>query len=203
MKGRHNSFFMEILDRITLLLSELDEIVSCQIIDEDGDEVAEALKFVRDKTSKAIIFLGANLALFDERMNELDIPCVVATTSAKELAFDNVSSVCVDDETTKRLLEKNIHVTAIVGLSDTIAVGAIRAIEDAGKKVPDDISVVGFDGTVISRFYTPRITTMGQDINSIAKRSVELLMKHIHYTLGSEHDYAPHNLIEGESVRRV
>ena len=32
---------------------------------------------------------------------------------------------------------------------------------------------------------------------------VELLMKHIHYTLGSEHDYAPHNLIEGESVRRV
>ena len=257
MKGRHNSFFMEILDRITLLLSELDE-------------VAEALKFVRDKTSKAIIFLGANLALFDERMNELEIPCVVATTSAKELAFDNVSSVCVDDEaatmelvqyltgyghkdivvmggeisdkqisfsrylgckkgfeksglefdpdknymacrysyeagyeTTKRLLEKNIHVTAIVGLSDTIAVGAIRAIEDAGKKVPDDISVVGFDGTVISRFYTPRITTMGQDINSIAKRSVELLMKHIHYTLGCEHDYAPHNLIEGESVRRV
>ena len=270
MKGRHNSFFMEILDRITLLLSELEEVVSCQIIDEDGDEVAEALKFVRDKTSKAIIFLGANLALFDERMNELDIPCVVATTSAKELAFDNVSSVCVDDETatmelvqyltgyghkdivvmggeisdkqisfsrylgckkgfeksglefdpdknymacrysyeagyetTKRLLEKNIHVTAIVGLSDTIAVGAIRAIEDAGKKVPDDISVVGFDGTVISRFYTPRITSMGQDINSIAKRSVELLMKHIHYTLGCEHDYAPHNLIEGESVRRV
>jgi hypothetical protein len=73
MKGRHNSFFMEILDRITLLLSELDEVVSCQIIDEDGDEVAEALKFVRDKTSKAIIFLGANLALFDERMNELEI----------------------------------------------------------------------------------------------------------------------------------
>lgn len=203
-------------------------------------------------------------------MNELDIPCVVAATSARELAFDNVSSVCVDDEaatmelvqyltgyghkdivvmggeisdkhisfsrylgckkgfeksglefdpdknymacrysyeagyeTTKRLLEKNIHVTAIVGLSDTIAVGAIRAIEDAGKKVPDDISVVGFDGTVISRFYTPRITSMGQDINSIAKRSVELLMKHIHYTLGCEHDYAPHNLIEGESVRRV
>ena len=265
MKGRHNSFFMEILDRITLLLSELDEVVSCQIIDEDGDEVAEALKFVRDKTSKAIIFLGANLALF-----ELEIPCVVATTSARELAFDNVSSVCVDDEaatmelvqyltgyghkdivvmggeisdkqisfsrylgckkgfeksglefdpdknymafrysyeagyeTTKKLLEKNIHVTAIVGLSDTIAVGAIRAIEDAGKKVPDDISVVGFDGTVISRFYTPRITSMGQDINSIAKRSVELLMKHIHYTLGCEHDYAPHNLIEGESVRRV
>jgi DNA-binding LacI/PurR family transcriptional regulator len=186
MKGRHNSFFMEILDRITLLLSELDEVVSCQIIDEDGDEVAEALKFVRDKTSKAIIFLGANLALFDERMNELEIPCVVATTSARELAFDNVSSVCVDDEaatmelvqyltgyghkdivvmggeisdkqisfsrylgckkgfeksglefdpdknymacrysyeagyeTTKKLLEKNIHVTAIVGLSDT------------------------------------------------------------------------------------
>ena len=270
MKGRHNSFFMEILDRITILLSELEEVVSCQIIDEDGDEVAEALKFVRDKTSKAIIFLGANLALFDDRMKEINIPCVVATTSARELSFNNVSSVCVDDETatmelvqylisyghkdivimggeisdkqisfsrylgckkgfeksglefnpdknymacrytyeagyetTKKLLEKNINVTAIVGLSDTIAVGAIRAIEDAGKKVPDDISVVGFDGTVISRFYTPRIKTMVQDINSIAKRSVELLMKHLHYKLKCEHDYAPHSLIEGESVRRV
>lgn len=44
---------------------------------------------------------------------------------------------------------------------------------------------------------------MGQDINSIVKRSVELLMKHMHYTLECEHDYAPHKLIEGESVRRV
>lgn len=269
MKGRHNSFFMEILDRITLLLSELEEVVSCQIIDEDGDEVAEALKFVRDKTSKAIIFLGANLALFDERMNELDIPCVVATTSAKELAFDNVSSVCVDDETATMELvqyltgyghkdivvmggeisDKQISFSRYLGCKkgfekvvwNLIRIRIIwlagirmrqvmkqqkdylkkhtcdsdcRAVRyDCGwrnscnrrcrEKVPDDISVVGFDGTVISRFYTPRITSMGQDINSIAKRSVELLMKHIHYTLGCEHDYAPHNLIEGESVRRV
>lgn len=37
-------------------------------------------------------------------------------------------------------------VTAVIALSDTIAVGAMRAICDAGKKVPDDISVIGFDG---------------------------------------------------------
>ena len=104
---------------------------------------------------------------------------------------------------TRELLDEGVDCTAIFALSDSMAIGAVRALIDAGKKVPDDISVVGFDGTVISRFYTPRITSMGQDINSIAKRSVELLMKHIHYTLGCEHDYAPHNLIEGESVRRV
>lgn len=144
-------------------------------------------------------------------MNELDIPCVVATTSARELAFDNVSSVCVDDEAATMEL---VQYLTGYGHKDIVVMGArfqinrsvsrvILGVKKALKKVPDDISVVGFDGTVISRFYTPRITSMGQDINSIAKRSVELLMKHIHYTLGCEHDYAPHNLIEGESVRRV
>lgn len=144
-------------------------------------------------------------------MNELEIPCVVATTSAKELAFDNVSSVCVDDEAATMEL---VQYLTGYGHKDIVVMGArfqinrsvsrvILGVKKALKKVPDDISVVGFDGTVISRFYTPRITSMGQDINSIAKRSVELLMKHIHYTLGCEHDYAPHNLIEGESVRRV
>ena len=140
-------------------------------------------------------------------MNELEIPCVVATTSAKELAFDNVSSVCVDDEAATMEL---VQYLTGYGHKDIVVMGGEISDKQISfsrylgcKKVPDDISVVGFDGTVISRFYTPRITTMGQDINSIAKRSVELLMKHIHYTLGCEHDYAPHNLIEGESVRRV
>lgn len=270
MKGRRNELFMEILEQLTLLLSEMEEVVFCQIIDENEDEVAEALKYVREKTSKGIIFLGANLALFDERMKEIDIPCVVATTNAKDLSWENVSSVSVNDElatkelvkyltarghkeivvmggeislkqisysryvgckkgfeesgldfiqdknykscrysmeagyeTTKRLLEQNTDVTAIVGLSDTIAIGAIRAINDAGKRVPEDISVVGFDGIKLTEFCIPRITSIRQDINSIAKRSVELLMKHIHYTLKGEHDFAPYILVEGESVQTI
>ena len=82
-------------------------------------------------------------------------------------------------ETTKKLLEKNIHVTAIVGLSDSIAVGAIRAIEDAGKKVPEDISVAGFDGTEMAAYYNPAITTIRQPAEIMAKETIKLLFDSI------------------------
>ena len=88
-------------------------------------------------------------------------------------------------------------------MSDTIAFGAMRAIQDSGRRVPEDISVTGFDGIELAQFSIPRITTIKQDTQHIATRSVELLIKHIHYNLESEHDIAPHNLIEGESVRTL
>ncbi|MBQ4059386.1 MAG: LacI family DNA-binding transcriptional regulator [Lachnospiraceae bacterium] len=268
MKGRRNGLFIDILERLTYMLSSMQEGSIVQIIDEDEDEVAEALRFIRDKNLKGLIFLGANLALFDDRMKEIDIPCIITTTSATDLPWKNVSSVSVDDESaaselvrylasrghknivviggsisekqisyarymgckkgfqenglefdsernyvacrysmeagyevTKKILASSSDVTAIVALSDTIAVGAMRAIKDAGKQVPDDISVVGFDGIELSKFCIPRITTISQDTDNIAKRSVELLFKHMQNTLGNEHDIAPYRLVEGESVR--
>ena len=66
--------------------------------------------------------------------------------------------------------------TALFAMSDTVAVGAIRALRDLGKSVPDDVSVVGFDGVDISRFTVPRLTTVEQPVNEIARRSVNLLL---------------------------
>ena len=61
-------------------------------------------------------------------------------------------------------------------MSDTVAVGAIRALRDLGKTVPEDVSVVGFDGVDISRFTLPRLTTVEQPVDEIARRSVNLLL---------------------------
>ena len=66
--------------------------------------------------------------------------------------------------------------TALFAMSDTVAVGAIRALRDLGKSVPDDVSVVGFDGVDISRFTVPRLTTVEQPVSEIARRSVNLLL---------------------------
>ena len=66
--------------------------------------------------------------------------------------------------------------TALFAMSDTVAVGAIRALKDLGRTVPDDISVVGFDGVDISRFTVPRLTTVEQPVEEIARRSVNLLL---------------------------
>ena len=66
--------------------------------------------------------------------------------------------------------------TALFTMSDTVAVGAIRALKDLGKSVPEDISVVGFDGIDLSRFTIPRLTTVEQPVEEIARRSVNLLL---------------------------
>ena len=66
--------------------------------------------------------------------------------------------------------------TALFAMSDTVAVGAIRALKDLGKSVPEDVSVIGFDGVDISRFTLPRLTTVEQPMDDIARRSVNLLL---------------------------
>ena len=66
--------------------------------------------------------------------------------------------------------------TALFAMSDTVAVGAIRALKDLGRSVPEDISVVGFDGVDISRYTVPRLTTVEQPVDEIARRSVNLLL---------------------------
>lgn len=66
--------------------------------------------------------------------------------------------------------------TALFAMSDTVAVGAIRALRDIGKSVPEDVSVVGFDGVDIGRYTLPRLTTVEQPVDEIARRSVNLLL---------------------------
>ena len=66
--------------------------------------------------------------------------------------------------------------TALFAMSDTVAVGAIRALCDLGRSVPKDVSVIGFDGVDIGRFTLPRLTTVEQPVEEIARRSVNLLL---------------------------
>lgn len=80
-------------------------------------------------------------------------------------------------ESARRFFSQPRHVTAVMCMSDTIATGVIRALVDIGLRVPEDISVTGFDGTQISRFYIPSIATVRQPTERIARESVDLLQR--------------------------
>ena len=60
-----------------------------------------------------------------------------------------------------------------------MAIGATKAIYDLGMSVPEDISVIGFDGTKMANYYNPTITTVRQPSEEIAKRSAELIIQNI------------------------
>ena len=86
--------------------------------------------------------------------------------------------------------------TALFAMSDTVAVGAIRALRDIGKSVPEDVSVIGFDGVDITRFTLPRLTTVEQPVDDIARRSVNLLLDMM------EKGAAPRHILVEAAFRR-
>ena len=100
----------------------------------------------------------------------------------------------------RRLLERAPDLTALYALGDVIALGAVRAIRDLGLRVPEDISVVGYDGTAFSRYSVPRLTTIRQDTAQLAQRGVQALLDSIQRSAPPIHDFIPHELLEQESV---
>ena len=66
--------------------------------------------------------------------------------------------------------------TALFAMSDSVAIGAIRALQDLGLSVPKDVSVIGFDGIDLCRYSIPRLTTVEQPVDEIACQSVNLLL---------------------------
>ncbi|MBR3345446.1 MAG: LacI family DNA-binding transcriptional regulator [Solobacterium sp.] len=106
-------------------------------------------------------------------------------------------------ESTQKLLKKNPKITAIFAIGDTIAIGAMRAIKDMGYSVPDDISIIGYDGIESSRYTIPRLTTIRQDTEALAKKGVEDILLRINYNHPSSNELIAFHMIEGESVIRI
>jgi len=74
------------------------------------------------------------------------------------------------------LLNSREKFTAIVASGDTMAVGAIRALNNFGYHVPDDVAVVGFDDIELSRLFSPSLTTVRQPKYLIGSRSMEIML---------------------------
>ena len=68
-------------------------------------------------------------------------------------------------------------VTAVFVANDQMALGLLRALHEAGRDVPGDVSVVGFDDIPESAYFTPPLTTVRQDFNEIGRRSLALLLR--------------------------
>ena len=97
----------------------------------------------------------------------------------------------VDIDSTRPVAEKiaaTDGVTGVVSTTDVMAAGLVAAFTDMGIAVPDDISIVGYDDTPLSRVITPRLTTIRQDIRQKAKTAALYMLK----SLGRE--------VEGEDL---
>ncbi len=268
VKGMHNILFASVLERIQILMNDNRQPIFTYYIDENDNEIEQAMRAYQERLPQGIIFLGSNPENFRTGFSRITVPCLLLTSSAANWGFDNLSSVSINDfdasrETVNwlislghqqigiiggemetslaarqngcleafadhglsfdmdrqysvarfsmssgydamcRLLEKMPKITAVFALSDVQAVGAIRALHDKGLRVPEDISVIGFDGIELSRYVHPKLTTIKQDELQLADLSVEILLRNIQSVGMPVHEWVPHELIEGESVRRI
>lgn len=78
--------------------------------------------------------------------------------------------------------------TAVFAAGDEMAVGLIHALREAGRRVPDDISVVGFDGNPVFAYVTPPLTTVRQPFDEAAREGIKLL---VHAIESPETDLPP------------
>ncbi|GAA3435074.1 LacI family DNA-binding transcriptional regulator [Kutzneria kofuensis] len=80
------------------------------------------------------------------------------------------------EHATVRLLERRPHVDAIFAASDLMAVGVLRALRRAGRRVPDDVAVIGFDDLPVGRHTDPPLTTVRQPTEELGARMVRELL---------------------------
>src|SRR3954468_18318783 len=115
------------------------------------------------------------------------------------VGFDGVLTAQAMD-----VLERRRNVTLIVAGNDLIAISAIRWLSEQGVKVPDEISITGFDNIRWTDVVTPRLTTIAQPVGAIGKKAVELM----HGSMSGEKITTRHtifdvDLIERDSVRHI
>ena len=98
---------------------------------------------------------------------------------------------------TTQALQQGISFTAVFAFSDEAALGVISALAERGLRVPEDVSVMGFDGISLSRQVTPKLTTIRQPIKKMIEQTLDTFQnqkreENIEITL-------PYKLEEGET----
>jgi LacI family transcriptional regulator len=239
-------------------------------MDEDHNEVLQAIQLCREKKPLGILFLGGNSQNFQKDFDKIQIPCVLLSNDASSLPFQNLSSVCTDDRqaarcamdslialghrrfvivggdrsasdtsllryegclqsfrnhgieydeerdyqgvrysyqdgynATQQLISSGRSFTALFAVADVMAIGAIRALHNNGLRVPQDVSVMGFDGLPLGSFMVPQLSTVFQSARIMAQRSVEILIDRIEHGGDSCHESIPYALYQRESTRRI
>lgn len=116
--------------------------------------------------------------------------------------FRTVASIENGRDCLKQIIEREKRPTAIFACNDLIAIGVIQAAKEAGINVPEDLSVVGFDNTILSTTTVPGLTTIAQPIKDMGRRVVDVIIKEIKENLASKERilFTPQLIVRGTTA---
>lgn len=276
VKGISNPFFSNMIKVIEEECKKKRYSMELSHIETDEDEVDAALKVVKEKRLRGIIFLGGLFSHSDEKLKKLNVPFVFSTAGSipENISKNQYSNIGVDDRkesarmvdylirlghrniaivvaeaeeesigklrlegyydalqahnipvnpkliyqtrddighfsmengylTARKLVESGEQFSAVYAVADALAIGAIRALLEAGVRVPDDVSVAGYDGIDVSGYISPSLTTIRQPVEEMAKDTVKLLFDIIAGKKDHQHITYEAELLERESTKEI
>ncbi|MCC3655642.1 MULTISPECIES: LacI family DNA-binding transcriptional regulator [Streptomyces] len=100
----------------------------------------------------------------------------------------------------RALLERHPGLDAVFAASDVMAAGAVAELRKLGRRIPEDVAVVGFDDSIIARHTDPPLTTVRQPVEELGRTITELLLKEIDEPGSAEHSLVlPTSLVVRDS----
>ena len=122
-----------------------------------------------------------------------------------ELVFSTGDSFAIEDayRTMGAALERTDDFTALFAIADDMAIGAMRALREHGRSVPEDCSVIAIDGIAVSEYIHPMLSTLCQPKEELGTRSAELLIDMIEGRGGHAQVTLPTAFRVGASIRRI
>jgi DNA-binding LacI/PurR family transcriptional regulator len=109
-------------------------------------------------------------------------------------------------EVTRRLVSNGHMFTALFAFNDVYAIGAVRAIREAGLRVPEDVSVVGFDDIPSAAYQHPGLTTVRQPLREMGRLAAQVMLKRIESTEGADYprlvSVDPELIVRGTTTQR-
>lgn len=135
---------------------------------------------------------------YQQALKEFEVPY------RKEYVFEGQIDYNSGIELSNKLMQSGLSATGIVAAADILAIGAVKGLYEAGKNVPSDYSIIGFDDVEIAQYMTPGLTTVRQQISLKGQKAVELLLKHIEDpTLPKQEEILPLQLVVRGSVKKL
>lgn len=110
---------------------------------------------------------------YEKIVEELKLPC--GNELLIEGKYPYGTGVAEGYEDAKKLITLGKKFTAVICTNDMMALGAMKAFQESGLRIPHDISVMGFDGVDLAQYWQPSLTTMTMDKKEFGKKAFELL----------------------------
>lgn len=121
-----------------------------------------------------------------------------------DLIFTGDWSATAGYQAVSSFLSRKTRFSAVFAQNDRMAIGVVKAIQDADLIVPDDISVIGFDDMPLSSYFSPSLTTMQQNMNDLGAQAARLLIRAIEKPRSSnQHIRIPSQIIIRGSTSTV